>query len=180
MELAPEVKRALAEIAQRCRAALGDGSWVPPENYHLTVRFLGEVPEEKLPLLLEVGSDVARDTQAFTLSLEVLGGFPQPRASRVLWVGPKFESPEFRELCQRVEKAVQALGFPPERKEPIPHVTLARFKAPKDVRPLVSRERLTIPELRVESLTLMRSELRPEGAKYTPLATWKFGGEDAL
>lgn len=176
VELAEEVREALAEVARRCRAALGDGSWVRPENYHLTVRFLGEVPEEEVPRLLEVGRQAARDARPFTLPLEALGGFPQPRASRVLWVGPRSESPEFRELCQRVEKAVQALGFPPEAKEPVPHVTLARFKVPKDLRPLLHGEALAIPKVRVERLTLMSSELRPEGAKYTPIASWQLGG----
>ncbi len=170
------MRQALAQLAKRCRAALGNGSWVAPENYHLTVRFLGEVAEEKLPQLLEVGKKAAQEAKPFVLDLEVLGGFPQAKAARVFWVGPKAESPEFRKLCQRVEEAVQALGFPPEKKEPLPHVTLARFKTPKDLRPILPREALAIPEVRVERLTLMRSELRPEGAKYTPLASWGFGG----
>ncbi len=71
---------------------------------------------------------------------------------------------------------MRALGFPPEKKEPVPHVTLARFKAPRDLRPLLSRSFPAVPEARVEALTLMRSELRPEGAKYTLLSRWKFGG----
>lgn len=176
VELTEEVKRALAELAQRLRASLGDGSWVPQENYHLTVRFLGEVEEAKLSALLELGRKVAQETAPFTLALEVLGGFPQVKAARVLWAGPRMESPEFQRLCQRVEEAVQALGFPREKKEPLPHVTLARFKTPRDLRPVLGRESLRIPAVRVESLTLMRSELRPEGAKYTPVQHWPFGG----
>lgn len=176
MELEEGVRQALAELARRCRAALGDGSWVSPENYHLTVRFLGEVAEEKLPGLLELGAKAAKEAGPFSLKLEILGGFPQNKAARVLWVGPKTESLEFEKLCHRVEEAVQALGFPPEKKAPVAHVTLARFKNPKDLRPLLAKESVVIPEVRLGSLTLMRSELRPEGAKYTPLASWKFGG----
>jgi len=170
------VREALAEISRLCRGVLGDGSWVPPENFHLTVRFLGEVPEERLPKLLEVGRKVAVETTPFALALAVLGGFPEAKAARVLWMGPRGESPEFSELCRRVEGAVRALGFPPEKKEPVPHVTLARFKAPRDLRPLLSRGLPAVPEARMEALTLMRSELRPEGAKYTPLSRWEFGG----
>ncbi len=176
VELADEVKEALAEVVQRLRPSLGNGSWVPPENYHLTVRFLGEVEETKLSALLELGRKVAQETAPFVLDLEVLGGFPQVKAARVLWAGPRVESPEFRRLCQGVEEAVRALGFPGEKKEPLPHVTLARFKTPRDLRPILGRENLRIPTVHAESLTLMRSELRPEGAKYTPLQRWTFGG----
>lgn len=175
VELEEEVRQALAEVAKRCRGGLGNGSWVSPENYHLTVRFLGEVPEERVKELLDVGEETARATAPFSLVLAVLGGFPQPKAARVLWVGPRKESVEFQGLCRRLETAVQALGFPPEKREALPHVTLARFKAPKDLRSLVHME-VAIPEAQVRSLTLMRSELRPEGAKYTPLARWEFGG----
>lgn len=180
VELAAEVKKDLAEVAQRLRNVLGDGSWVPMENYHLTVRFLGEVAEEIVPKLLEEGKSAAQETMPFTLTLEVLGGFPQTKAARVLWVGPRAEVPEHKRLCQKVERAVQALGFPPERKEPVPHVTLARFKVPKDLRPLLSREKMAVLEVQAESLTLMLSELRPEGAKYAPLASWRFGGRNGV
>lgn len=180
VELADEVKKALAEVAQRVRSVLGDGSWVPMENYHITVRFLGEVEEKILPKLLEVGRSTAQETMPFALALEVLGGFPQAQAARVLWVGPRSEVPEHQRLCQKVEKAVQALGFPPEKKEPMPHVTLVRFRSPRDLRPLLKWENLGIPEARAGALTLMRSELWPEGARYTPVASWRFGGKDGV
>ncbi len=176
IELREDVRWALAEVAQECRRVLGPGSWVPPENYHLTVRFLGETPEEKLPQLLEAGKNVAARTKPFALRLDTLGGFPQPKAARVLWVGPRADVPEFRGLCQQMEEAVQALSFPPEGKEAVPHVTLARFKRPIDLRELLAKVIPAIPEVKVAALTLMRSELRPEGAKYTPVASWKLGG----
>jgi len=166
----------LAEVSRLCRGVLGNGSWVPLENFHLTVRFLGEVPEERLPELLEVGRKAAAEAKPFTLALEVLGGFPQAKAARVLWIGPKEEPPEFQKLCRTVEETVQALGFPGERKEPVAHVTLARFKGPKDLRPVLARNFPPVLAAKIEALTLMKSELRPEGARYTPLCSWKFGG----
>lgn len=176
VELAEEVREALSRVAEGCRRLLGPGSWVPPENYHLTVRFLGEVPEEKLPQLLEAGKKIAAQAKPFVLRLDTFGGFPQPKAARVLWVGPRADAPDFRRLCQQMEEAVQALGFPGEKKEALPHVTLARFKSPKDLGEVLARVNPAIPEVKIAGLTLMRSELRPEGAKYTPVAFWKFGG----
>ena len=180
LELSEEVKRALAEVAKRCQRALGEGKWVPAENYHLTVRFLGEVEEGKLPDLLNLGAGVANKVSPFSLTLEVLGGFPSPKRARVLWAGPKAESPEFLKLVELTEESLQRLGFPPEGKEALPHVTLARFKIPKDLSALLVKENLAIPRVEVESLTLMRSELRPEGACYTPISRWPLGGQNAL
>lgn len=176
LELSAEVKRAIAAVAKRCQKALGGGSWVPEENYHLTVRFLGEVEDGKLPDLLSLGADVARKVSPFSLALEVLGGFPSSKRARVLWVGPKEESPEFLRLVELTEESLQRLGFPPEGKGALPHVTLARFKIPKDLSVILAKENLAIPRVEVESLTLMRSELRPEGARYTPISRWPLGG----
>lgn len=176
LEFSEELKGALGELARDVRRALGTGTWVPPENYHLTVRFLGEVPEEKVPALLHLGKSAAQEARPFTLRLETLGSFPQARASRVLWVGPRAEPQEFQDLCRRVEEGLQALGFPKEKKEPRPHVTLARFKSPQDLRAVLARPLPPLPEVSLLGLTLMRSELRPQGAKYTPLAVWKLGG----
>jgi len=180
LELSEEVKRALADVAKRCQKALGEGKWVPEENYHLTVRFLGEVEEGKLPDLLNLGADVADKVFPFSLTLEVLGGFPSPKRARVLWVGPKEESPEFLRLVELTEESLQRLGFPPEEKEALPHVTLARFKIPRDLSAVLGKGNLGIPRVEVESLTLMRSELRPEGARYTPVSRWPLGGKNAL
>lgn len=175
VELGDEVKTALAEVAKRCQKIFGQGSWVAPENYHLTLRFLGEVDEEKLPSLLAVGEKVAQKSGPFSLALTTLGGFPHPRQARVLWVGPNAESPKFRELARRVEEALGKLGFPPEKRKALPHVTLARFKVPKDLRDAIVKETPVVPVVQVASLTLMRSELRPDGAKYTPILRWTLG-----
>ena len=175
VELEEGVKEALAPVAQRLRRALGEGTWVSRENYHLTVRFLGEVPEARVPELLAVGEKAARGNPRFSLNLAVVGGFPNPSRARVLWVGPEKEVPAFRKLWQDVEEAVRVLGFPPERDEPLPHVTLARFKKPQDLRAFVPGPPLAI-EVHGTSLTLMRSELRPEGAKYQPVSRWPLGG----
>jgi len=180
LELPAEVRRALADVAKRCQKALGEGNWVPEENYHLTVRFLGEVEDGKLPELLKLGADVAKKIPPFSLTLDVLGGFPAPKRARVLWVGPKEKSPEFLRLVELTEEFLQRLGFPPEEKEALPHVTLARFKIPRDLSAVLGKEVPAIPRVEVESLTLMRSELRPEGARYTPVSRWPLGGQNAL
>ncbi len=112
------MREALAEISRLCRGVLGNGSWVPPENFHLTVRFLGEVPKERLPELLEVGRKAAEETKSFALSFEILGGFPETKAARVLWVGPKVESLSLRSFVGGWRGLCAPWAFPRRRRSP--------------------------------------------------------------
>ena len=177
VELEKPVRDALTGIAARLKGRLGAGvKWVARDNLHITVRFLGEVEDSLAEGLAEVGGEVARATAPFSFPLTGLGAFPTPRRARVIWAGPGEPSPPFAQLARRVEAGVQALGFPPERKEAVAHITLARLKPPRDVAAALSE--IAVPELEVEvhSLTLMRSRLTPQGPIYTPLRRWELEG----
>lgn len=151
--------------------------WVPPENLHLTVRFLGEVDERMLGELESLARGVAREFSPFTLELDVLSAFPSPRRARVLWVGAARGEEGFVELAQAVEGEVRALGLKPETKAPKAHVTLARFRSPRDLGELIGKVNFGAPlPVEVRELTLMRSQLRPEGPVYTPLFRVPLGG----
>ncbi len=177
VELAEPVRAALGEVAGALKARIGPGAkWVEVENLHITVRFLGEVGDLLLEKLQELGAEAAGASPRFSLRLARLGAFPAPRRARVIWAGPE-EAPEgFARLVKRVEAGVQALGFPPESREAVAHVTLARLKPPRDVAAALAGTPL--PELAVEvgALTLMRSQLTPQGPIYTPLGRWELGG----
>ena len=174
VELERPVRDALAELAARLKGEIGPGAkWVAPDNLHITVRFLGEVEEPLAEGLAELGGEVAQAAAPFSFPLAGLGAFPTPRRARVIWAGPEENPRAFAELVERVEAGVQALGFPPERKQAVAHVTLARLKPPRDVAAALSG--IAVPELEVEvrSLTLMRSQLTPQGPIYTPLRRWE-------
>jgi len=176
VELDQNAREALGRLIEELRRRLPQGKWVPPGNLHLTVRFLGEVEEEQLPGLLELGQRVAAESEPSSLILKVISAFPSPRRARVLWVGPLDGDQGFLDLCRRVEAGVRALGFPPETKEPRAHVTLVRFRRPQDLSPYLGDIQLEALDVPVQVLTLMRSELRPEGARYTPIERWELGG----
>lgn len=146
------------------------------DNLHITLRFLGEVGDDLLPGVCDLGETVAPETGLFVLPLDRLGAFPSPGRARVLWAGPTPNSASFATLAQGLEEGVQALGFPPERKPAHPHVTLARLRIPQDLASLV--EGTVLPSLRaeVDRLTLMQSELRPQGPLYTAVERWRLGG----
>jgi 2'-5' RNA ligase len=176
VELPDAVRATLARSARPLQTRIRGGTWVSEENLHITLRFLGEVGEDLLPPLRDLGQTVTSGLDAFDLPLDRLGAFPSPTRARVLWVGATANSAPFATLAQRIEEEVQALGFPPERKPVHPHVTLARLRIPQDLASLIGGT--TLPDLRtrVDGLTLMQSELRPHGPLYTPVARWKLGG----
>lgn len=168
----------LGRIARGLRARIGVGTWVADENLHITLRFLGEVGEDSLSGLRDLGRTVAAETLPFELSLDHLGAFPNPHRARVLWAGPTRGSAPFSGLARKIERAVSGLGFPAERREAEPHVTLARLRVPQDVASVVTAVSLAALTVPMERLTLMRSELRPQGPLYTPVERWPLGGGD--
>jgi len=150
--------------------------WVAKDNLHITVRFLGEVEEAKLPEIKALGAELARGQRPFEVTLSRLGAFPSPRRARVIWAGPEQDSPQFAELAREAEMEARALGFPPDRKEAKAHVTLARLKVPQDVTTALAG--VSLPELTINvgALTLMKSQLTPQGPIYTPLGRWPLEG----
>ncbi len=176
VELPDEVRGALADVSQRLRRRLGAAKWVSADNLHVTLRFLGEIGEEAAQAVTEAAGDVATVIQPFALELSTLGAFPRPERGRVLWVGPAGSDRRFDELAALLEVAVQTAGIPPEQRSAHPHVTLARFRTPRDVADVVApleHGPLVIP---VREIALMRSELRPQGPIYTPVTRLPMGG----
>lgn len=177
VELEEGVKAALTGLTAGLRPKLGPGvKWVAEDALHITVRFLGEVPEGEASGILRVGHEVAEVIPPFCLVLERLGAFPSPRRARVIWAGSEGDGPQFAGLTRLTENALGTLGFPPEPKEAKPHVTLARLRTPRDVADALAVIPVSPMTVEVRALTLMQSELQPKGARYTPLERWPLGG----
>jgi len=176
VELGDDVRAGIARSARSLQARIRAGTWVAPENLHVTLRFLGEVGEDLVPSLEELGAEASSQLTPFELRFDRFGAFPSPSRARVLWAGPTVDSAPFAALAHRIEEGVQALGFPPERRPAHPHVTLARLRVPQDLAPALAEAPPPDLQAWVDDLTLMASELRPEGPLYTPLARWSLGG----
>lgn len=174
VELPSTVRAALAQRARALQGRIRGGKWVAEENLHITVRFLGEVGEDLLPALCDLGSAAAGEVTQFELVLDRLGAFPSPRRARVVWAGPTLDSGPFALLAHRIEEGVGRLGLPAEGKPAYPHVTLGRLRVPQDLASLLGGAPPV--SARADSLTLMRSELRPRGPLYTAVGRWPLGG----
>ena len=100
--------------------------------------------------------------------------FPNQNKARVLWIGLESGGSECREIFNAIESPLEKLGFPREARPFTPHVTLARIKNPRPVSPEMLIAPVSVPEFNADSAALFRSELKPGGAVYTPLAKFFF------
>ena len=173
VELPDTVKAEFAGLAATIDALGVRGArTVRPEGIHLTLKFLGDVRVELVPEI-EAAMDFAADEVApFDLSLGDAGVFPNPRATRVLWVGVAGDLDSLGRLQQRVEESLSERGFRPERRRFNPHITAGRIR---DSVSNADRRRVTEtllsheyarPLIRVESISLIQSTLHPDGAIY--------------
>lgn len=183
IELDAPLRNALAQVQAELRSRLQKAmgldiriQWVRPESFHLNLKFLGDIPEERVPEVQAALARVAGGYVRFTVDVGGLGVFPDARAPRVLWVGMTGHIEALTRLAADVESALAAIGFAPEEKPFSPHLTLARIKErARDVGRMLSGNGLLAQEAKLGGLTvaavsLVKSELRPSGAVYTCLS----------
>ena len=148
---------------------------VRPEGIHLTLKFLGDVDVGLIPEIQSAMDSSSAESQPFDLALGNVGVFPNRSAARVLWVGVEGDMERLNRLQHSVERSLADLGFRPERRGFNPHITAGRIR---DSVSNADRRRVTEallsheyarPSIRVESVSLIRSTLRPDGAIYEPI-----------
>jgi 2'-5' RNA ligase len=165
IELPDEVKRLLAGM----RSDIPGSRWVPPEQIHLTLAFLGEVEGGALEALIGELANIR--APGFCLRFGAAGCFPDRRRPRVLWIGME---PEARliSLATLVHSAVLACDIPQEERAFSPHITLARLKipAPREAGAFLDRPvRPELPPVEVREFILFESRLSASGAVHTPV-----------
>ncbi len=142
---------------------------VEAENIHLTLRFIGEVPESYLPQISECVKR-AGEYVKFQVRIEGVGAFPSVSRPRVLWVGITEGFDKLRVMRDGLEQCLRSYAQP-DREEFVPHITVGRVKGSFDVsclrNVLASYENLTFGSSQVTQVKLKRSVLRPEGPVYT-------------
>jgi 2'-5' RNA ligase len=145
---------------------------------HLTLAFLGEVPEGFIESAKVRLVEVMRHRHAFAVQLKGLGAFPSPSLARVVWVGMEQGKAEVCALQADVIKALSSIGYQPERRPFSPHLTIGRLRFPGDVSKAVAVQFAT-ESFTIERAVLFRSVLAPAGPVYTALAEFPLAVQPA-
>jgi 2'-5' RNA ligase len=176
INLPPAVRHAIVEAAAPLREAAPTLPWVDAEKLHLTVKFLGEQPEEMATAVADAMRSVAKRNRIVDVELGGVGAFPNFRRPRVVWLGVSPE-PKLELLHHDVEAACEALGVPVEGRPFRPHLTLSRVRPRSldgvSLKQLARVARLVtyVEEVVINSIDLMESELTTKGAKYHLVAS---------
>ncbi|HBX69988.1 MAG TPA: RNA 2',3'-cyclic phosphodiesterase [Chloroflexi bacterium] len=183
LDLPPEVQENLAQVSAQLKEQLGEKSvrWVPVENIHLTLKFLGDVSVNNLGVLKEIIASEAAQAKPMEFSVGRLGAFPKIRRPRVIWVGIE-APPELMALQRSIEARTTRVGYPPDEREFSPHLTLGRVSrtaSPKDVSKIGEVLNASsvgfLGAVRVREIHLLKSDLQPSGAVYSKMFTTPIG-----
>ena len=172
IDLPDEIHTTLSRQQADFRAVSPDARWTRPEGIHLTLKFLGEISDDKVRAVTEALSGCAPFTQ-FSVEVRGFGFFPDARRPKVFWAGVK-APPDLLRLAEEVEGAMDKVDFAREQRSYSPHLTLARFKFPKPqpalkalVEPLGET---SVGQFEVSEFFLFESILNPHGAEYRKVA----------
>jgi RNA 2',3'-cyclic 3'-phosphodiesterase len=174
-ELPVELRSALEAHIRRLRDTIPDvrASWSRPENTHLTLKFFGNVPVEKLPRISAAAEQVVQQFAPIKIEVAKTGVFPNVNRARVLWVGVNDASGELQRLQKKLEDQFELEGFPKEDRAFKPHLTVARIRTPEGARRLAEAHvqmQFKPSEITLNELVLFRSEPSSKGSRYTPIS----------
>jgi 2'-5' RNA ligase len=183
IELPVQLREAVCTAVLPLKKGLGPAvRWVPMENMHLTLKFLGDVSPANVELLSQMLRAEADLFRCFDLQLNGLGCFPTPKRPRVLYIG--IRAPAALEALQRgIESAARRLGYESEERRFSPHLTVGRVThasrvtatEQQAIRRAIEETRIdSLGTARVDSVHLYKSDLQPTGSVYTRLYSAKF------
>ncbi|NJD69301.1 MAG: RNA 2',3'-cyclic phosphodiesterase, partial [candidate division NC10 bacterium] len=171
--LDPGLKAALAGVQDRLKATRADVGWVRPENLHLTLKFLGQVEEDRFGAIGEAVAAAAAGCGPVHLVFQGLGAFPSPRSARVVWIGLSHGAETLAALQARIEAGLEPLGYAREARLFTAHLTLGRVRGPGHreqlARALTEATAEPLGEMVLHRIELMKSDLSPSGARDTIL-----------
>ncbi len=186
IELSEEAIEALDRLQSKLKEQAPPDAvrWVRPRSIHLTLQFLGDVDPGRVEAIAQALRQVSLGRAPFSFEMRDLGVFPNARQPRVVWVGIVEPSGALAALQKEVSRALESLGFEPEQRAFTPHLTLGRAsrqahrRALAELGELVTRFKAgSLCRVFVDRFVLMRSDLKPDGAVYTPMAVLTFSQE---
>ncbi len=166
IEFDDDIKSYLSEIQQEVRQYSASGNFSLKENFHLTLRFIGEQSMERVDNLKQVLRDTAR-FQEFQLKLEKMGSFKKGNRS-IIWLGLE-KSSQLQQLYNNMENILSQNGYQKEERSYNPHITLAREVKIMDFNSMAEKTEIEKLTVKVKSISLMESKRINDKLAYIPL-----------
>lgn len=166
------IKKDIGELANLLTKYDVDIKWVVLENLHITLKFLGNTPDNVLPKIKNSLSDIISSYKPFYIKIYGTDVFPNRRHPRVIWVGVK-NTDILAKIKNDIEESMESLGYKKEDKEFNPHLTLGRVRSQKGMQNVITEldnfKEKDFGLIQVEGIKLMKSDLKARGAEYSCL-----------
>lgn len=177
LDFSPEIINKITEIINYFKTQTPQRAlkWVAPQNLHLTIKFLGEVPENKIEQIKGLINQALRNENAFEIGVDGIGMYPNQHMPRVVWLGIE-GSERLKGIHNKLDTTLEKADIPPDKRSFNPHLTIARIRRNTD-KETVKEIGKTLSGFKVDSLgrctinniILYKSDLTPEGPEYTAL-----------
>jgi 2'-5' RNA ligase len=180
-DISEETRRAL-HAAQKSMGRLNGVNWADTEGIHLTLKFIGEIEDAKIPAVFDAMKRAVAGVAPIGFAVKGLGWFPPGRRPRVIWAGIETEGEAMAGVVGRLEEGMAELGVPPEGRGFKPHLTLGRARGtigPEELEAAFGRiARREFGRETAEELVLYMSKLLPSGAEYTRMGAVRLEGKE--
>ena len=173
IEIPLAIRTEIAKFQEQLKQEQAPISWVKPNNIHITIKFLGDVDENKIDDIALAIQTATTEIKPFSIEIGGAGAFPNYKKPRVIWIGAKSEHDLLKELAKQIDIQVHKLGFEKETRDFKAHLTLGRVKSLNDIDGVISelkqRQDFSGGSFIASEIILMKSELHPAGSIYTPM-----------
>lgn len=173
IEMPSSIRRNLAEIRKKLDESGANVKWVAEKDYHVTLKFLGNVSPRKLENVFAAAESALIKLSPFKISLKGTGSFKRPGRPRVIWAGIDEGAQQLADLAGQIDTALKNIGFEPEQRPFAPHITIGRARTPITSEPLVAlikeHSEEELGSFTIKNVSVFKSELKPDGPVYTIL-----------
>lgn len=179
IELPEEIQKKLGDFANSIKNSQDKISLVSPQNIHLTLKFLGNVPINDIASIQSIISETAKLYTPFEASVKGTGIFPNERSPRILWIGTDKGKETIKKIYTDLENKLASIGIPKEERGFTAHLTIGRIKYIKDIKEFaqnISKHKEDLfGNFVVNGISLVKSTLTPKGSVYEILHMAKLG-----
>jgi RNA 2',3'-cyclic 3'-phosphodiesterase len=173
VEIDDAVRRKAVETIEKLRGCRADVKWVEPQNLHVTLQFLGDMAEERIPLIVDAVQKGTAEVKKFELEIEGVGAFPNIVRPRTIWIGAKNGATSMRFLHDRVAESLFALEIDDEDREFKSHLTIGRVRSNKNIAAIAEELKKhaasRFGRVLVDRAVVYSSRLSPAGPVYNRL-----------